>query len=132
MKENNIKPITAEWLKKSQEDEEAVKALSKEKVSFSVICFLSQQIAEKCLKAYLAEYDLRIPKIHQLEKLLGECKKISLDFDTLSEEVISLSEYYIESRYPGDYPEGIGEKEALEARKSALKIKDFIINKLGI
>ncbi len=65
-----------EWIIKAQEDEKAVKALLREKVSFSVACFLSQQIAEKSLKAFLVANNKEAPKIHQLERLIGLCAKI--------------------------------------------------------
>lgn len=132
MKNKSIKPITGEWLRKAQNDEFAVQAIIKENVSYEVACFLAQQVAEKCLKAYLAEHDKRIPKIHQLEKLLGDCKLIAKDFSSLNEEAIVLSEYYIETRYPGDYPEDTTKALALESLAMALKIKDFVYKKLGI
>jgi HEPN domain-containing protein len=53
-------------VKKAQEDEIAAACLLKEKTSFSVICFLSQQVVEKSLKAFLAYYDKDIPKIYEI------------------------------------------------------------------
>ena len=45
--------IYLEWIRKAEDDESAVKALDKEGGPASVMCFLAQQMAEKCLKAIL-------------------------------------------------------------------------------
>ena len=132
MSANSLKPLAGQWLRKAQDDELAINAILKEKVSFATVCFLSQQLAEKCIKAYLAENNKKILKIHQLERLLGICAEISPDFKNLGEEAVLLSEYYIETRYPGDIPEGLAETEAKEAQAAALKIKKFIYKKLDL
>ena len=95
----------------------------------STACFLSQQMAEKYFKAFLIAKNREFPKIHLLDSLLELCIKIYYIFKELKKEAISLNDYYIDARYPGDYPE-FSLKEAKQAFNNALKIKEFVLRKI--
>ncbi len=128
---NKVKPLAGEWFRKAQDDELSIEAIMKEEEGApSTVCFLSQQIAEKVLKAFLANEEIDFPKIHHLERLLGLCKEIDNTFKELNEEAVVLTEYYIETRYPGDYPEGFNWCDARKAFKAAKKIKKFVLDRL--
>lgn len=131
MQDKNL-PIAIEWLKKAQEDALGAQHLLKDKISFGLVCFLSQQIAEKSLKALLVYHKVDIPKIHNLNKLLLMCGVYEKDLLKYKKEVILLNEYYIESRYPGDMLEGFGADDAKTAVESAEKIRHEILSKLGL
>lgn len=128
----DIKPIVFEWLKKAQEDEAGAKAIIKVKAAPSTACFLSQQLAEKCLKGLLSFYAAEIPKIHDLINLESLLIKFAPELDKMHGALTTLNRYYIETRYPGDAPEGFTWKEAEEALAAALKIKDFVYKKIGV
>lgn len=130
--QNNNLPIATEWLKKAQEDSLAAEHLIKDKISFGVVCFLSQQAAEKSLKAFLAYQNAEIPKIHHLGKLLLLCSGHDSNLLKYKEDMILLNEYYIESKYPGDMTKGFDINAAKNALMSAEKIRHEILNKLGI
>lgn len=127
MNQNNL---YQEWFKNAEEDNKAiVRLLDDEYGPFSVVCFHAQQMAEKYLKGFLVYSNKEFPKVHQLEKLLQLCKNIDSTFKELDEESILLSEFYIETRYPGDWPEFFL-SEAKKAYQAALKIKDFILERI--
>ncbi len=66
--------------------------------------FFLQQAVEKTLKALLLKRTgIEPPRIHSLRNLAERCK---LDLQEQQARLIEqLSEYYIESRYPGDWQE---------------------------
>jgi HEPN domain-containing protein len=132
MKEENNKELAKEWFKRAEDDERAIKNLLKEGGPFSIICFLSQQMAEKYLKGYLVFNRKKFKKIHDLGKILELCKEIDKSFSKITEDCDFLTRYYIASRYPGDFFEGISDKEAKSAYRKAEKIKEFILNKLKL
>ncbi len=102
----------------------------KEKGAPSTACFLSQQIAEKCLKGLLVFYKKRFPKIHDLLKL----KDLLLlekapGIEELHDDLKLLNRYYIETRYPGDYQE-FSWREAKQSFEAAERIKKFVLEKI--
>jgi HEPN domain-containing protein len=107
-----------------------MKAILKEKGAPSTVCFLSQQLAEKYLKAFLVFHRETFPKIHHLDRLLELCISINDDFRRLKKNIILLSDYYIETRYPEDRVEEWSWKEAKEAFDSALEIKKFVLDRI--
>jgi len=129
--QNNLRKLATEWFFKAQEDELSAKdILEDRKGAASTVCFLSQQIAEKYLKGYLVLNGKKFPKIHDLDKLLRLCQKIDPEFITLTKEARFLTEFYITTRYPGDYPQ-FSFKEAKESFKNACKIRDFVKRKFS-
>jgi len=122
-----------EWLEKSLDDELSAVSIVKHKDgSPNTACFLAQQMAEKCLKGLLAAYEILPPKTHDLVKLknLFLEKNVAVSVgEEFENDIVVLNRYYIETRYPGDYPEfhwGDGE-EALEAAK---RIKQFVLDRI--
>lgn len=118
-----------EWQRYADEDELAAKAILKEGGPANPICFHAQQIAEKYLKGFIVLSDGRFEKRHQLDYLLQLCIKIDPTFKELVEEVTYLTDYYTETRYPGEiYDFTLGEcKKALQ---KALEIKRFVLGKM--
>lgn len=124
--------LTKEWIKKAEEDELTVQSLLKHRDGApSSVCFISQQIAEKYLKACLVFHKKKFPKTHLLEHLLELCLDIDTSFGALKEEIALLDTFYVPSRYPGEYPEFTWSK-AEAASQAAEKIKTAVLQKIKI
>lgn len=121
----NKKIIIGEWFEKAKNDELAIKAILKEKTSPTVVCFLSQQMAEKYLKSVLVFFGI-LPKTHDLLLLLEKCQEFDEGFVEFRESARLLVRYYIGTRYPEDFPEGFSIAVAKDAFEHAKKIKDFV------
>jgi len=94
-------------------------------------CFKSHQAAEKALKALL--WGIGKPEIsHSLPVILKKVFEIGYESKPdIFEYSIRLNKYYIPTRYPDVWSEGIqeeyySEKEALEAIKYARKIIEWV------
>lgn len=119
--------IAEEWIKKSHDDElNAVSILKHRDGTPNFVCFLSHQMAEKYLKAFLVYKRKRYPKIHPLDRLTELCNEIDSSFGELKKDVIFLNAFYTPTRYPGDYPE-FSWQEAEKAFETATKIKNFVL-----
>lgn len=119
-----------EWLKRAEDDElNARSILTHKDGTPNGVCFLSHQMAEKYLKAFLVYKKKWFPKIHPLDKLAKLCSEFNPSFKDLKEDVIFLNGFYVPTRYPGDYPE-FSWQEAEQAFKAATRIKHFVLKKI--
>jgi len=92
------------------------------------ICFHSQQVVEKFLKAYLITKNVEFGKTHNLEYLLELCLKKDGEFKGI--ELGNLSFYAVEVRYPDEfYIPSID--EAKECLEMARKVREFTTKKLS-
>jgi len=74
--------VAKRWFKKGNNDLiTAEYVLTMQKPPTDVVCFHSQQAAEKYLKGFLAFHGKETPKIHDLEELISICSEIDLDFE---------------------------------------------------
>jgi HEPN domain-containing protein len=114
------------WLQYANDDLQSAKVLLQEGI-YNMVCFHSQQVAEKLLKSFIASYRKEIPRTHNLIRLHKICEdlivgKLGIDREML----IFLNDVYIDSRYPADFgilPSGqSGEKEARQAYSYASAI----------
>lgn len=103
--------------------------LKEESFSPNPLCFHAQQAVEKYLKGFLAYKDLHTRKIHDLEILVKDCEKIDDSFMEIKENIKFLNQFYVETRYPGDYPE-FSVDDAKKAFEAAVKIKNFVLEKI--
>jgi len=86
------------------------------------VAFLCQQAIEKYLKAFLFENKIQIRKIHDLEKLYSEVRKIK-DFGINENLLQILRNLYVESRYPTDV--AFLESGVLPTKEDAQSYLDF-------
>lgn len=129
--ENAKLKLAKEWFLKAQDDELSAKDILEDRQgAASTVCFLCQQSAEKYLKGYLVFQAKNFPKIHQLDRLLKLCIEIDKDFSILKKEAAFLTNFYITTRYPGDYPH-FTFRDAEKAFKMSVKIKNFILEKIS-
>ncbi|MDA2922864.1 HEPN domain-containing protein [Patescibacteria group bacterium AH-259-L07] len=88
-------------------------------------------MAEKCLKSLLVFHKKKFPKIHDLLELETLLIDLEPDIKEVHQDIILLNRYYIETRYPGDYPE-FTFKECKQALESAVRIKEFVFKKMEL
>src|SRR5438093_8565083 len=96
---------TKEWVEKAEGDFEGAIQLSKKRSirTAHLLCFACQQSAEKYLKAFLVERNVRFSKTHDLEiALLPLCMKVDEEFQVLRNYLKKLDPYAVEFRYPGE------------------------------
>jgi len=93
------------------------------------ICFHSQQAVEKYLKSYLVALQKPFPNTHSITTILKLCIQNDKDFENL-DIAVHLTNYAVELRYPDDFyiPEI---EEAKEAYDIALKVKEFVVQKIS-
>lgn len=104
---SGIDPATEgmRWLQYAREDLATAVALSQEEAFVPRhVCWLAQQAAEKALKAALVHLQLEFPRTHDLD-LLRNLLPDDWRLHNQSVDLTRLSEWAVEARYPGDWPE---------------------------
>ena len=92
--------MAKEWLKSAKLDLENIHYIIEVEHLTTVVAFHSQQAVEKSLKAYLESKDMKIPKTHKLQNLLG---RVDIEFEIDDNILQLIDKLYIDSRYPGDF-----------------------------
>ena len=120
-----MKPLTKEWVKKSDSDFRVMKREFKvtEDPSYEAVCFHAQQCVEKLVKAFLVEWDLAFPKTHNIEELIKLTLPIRPEWNVLIKSRAFLSEYATDSRYPGD---SVYKDEAQDAVNECIRLREII------
>ncbi len=124
-----ITKYVQDWFTLAEDDLLTSRTLLDQKVSNNQACFHCQQVAKKYLKGFLAYREKHIRKIHDIEILLSYCKEIDSSFEELSHDAFYLTQLYLTSRYPDDYQE-FSYEEAERAYQAALKVKDFVLERI--
>jgi HEPN domain-containing protein len=110
-----MKPETAEWFDKAEGDwKVAQRETGAPDPVWHVICFLAQQSAEKYLKAFLEEHNLRYTKTHDLVVLLRASGGLLTELDTMSEALARLTTFGVAARYPGIEADSGAAESAME------------------
>ena len=99
-----MKKGTIEWLEFAKRDLEAARILLNTSYLANVVLFHSQQCIEKCLKAYLEENAIAIPRIHSVVKLYSMIPNDDrVYFDIKEDELDMVDLVYIDTRYPSGF-----------------------------
>ena len=97
-----MKKLTKEWIDKAEDDFIVTnRECRAKKPVYDAVCFHAQQCAEKYMKAILQESGTEFEKIHDLDVLLEKCKRLIPDLEKHRKELIELSSFAVEIRYPG-------------------------------
>ena len=126
---NSVETGYLEWFKKAEEDAFAGEKILEAKKFFAPACFHFQQMAEKYLKGLLVFCDKSFPKVHDLIYLETLLLEQIPEVNILHADLKLLNRYYIETRYPGDYPK-INFIECQKAFDSAKRIRDFVMRNI--
>jgi len=119
------------WLKNAHQDLEVAFLLNREKSYTDTICYFCHQSVEKAIKAYLLSKSvLDFPHIHDLISLLKQAEEYSPEFGSLESKVRVLNRYYIETKYPPDFPVVYSRNEASRALEMTANIYQLIEKKL--
>jgi len=121
-----MKEITEEWIKKAEQDYiVANREFIAVPPAYETVCFHSQQCIEKYLKAILQENEVEFDKIHDLDVLLNQCISFIPELEKHREELIKLSIYAVDVRYPGLE---IAQEESEEGVKIMKVVRKIIRN----
>jgi HEPN domain-containing protein len=104
-----MKNKTAGWVFFAKKDIALAETIIDNPEFTGEIAFHCQQAIEKYFKAYLAEHEKPVAKIHNLLKLYAEVKSIK-DWNLEENLLDEISKIYTESRYPEDIgikPDGL-------------------------
>jgi len=120
--------IVEEWITLAQEDlDTATEMVPRNR--WRHVCFHAQQAAEKFIKALLTSRQIEIPRTHDFEKLmqlLADAKSLGL----LDLDILDLSEYAVDTRYPSDSVEALSADDGERALIAAKKVAERVIKTL--
>ena len=113
------------WMRFANEDQDvAERLLRDDPVAARHVCWLSQQAAEKAIKAALTLDEVTFPFTHDLDALRNLLPAAWAARATLV-DLAELTEWGLESRYPGEWPEPTV-SEAVRAGRDARTVLDSI------
>ena len=94
------------WLAQAAEDLRWADHLAQQG-GWHLSCFLSQQVTEKALKAFLYAQGEEIVLGHSVERLCAAAASYRPEFSEKARRWSLLDGYYIPTRYPNGLPDGI-------------------------
>jgi HEPN domain-containing protein len=117
-------------VKKAEQDYVIAKQASRSKVPVhDGVCFHCQQCAEKYLKGLMEEVGLSVPKIHDLEQLLGALVASYPTIRAFRRGLVFLTDFAVETRYPGA---NASKRQALAALRWATRVRTMARQLLGL
>ncbi len=110
-----------EWIKKAEEDFRVALSLRqlRRNPPHNSVCFHAQQCIEKYFKALLEKQGGMIRKIHALPVLLDQCAETYPFLIAMRPDMVRLSVYAVEFRYPGESASVEDAKNAISIMKRA-------------
>ncbi len=91
--------------------------------------FHAQQCAEKYLKAFLVRHRIAFRKTHDLRDLRRQCVEVDSVFDLLTDALLLLNQFAIDSRYPGL---ALTHQDARDAVAAMKQVRAFVRARLGL
>src|SRR5215210_727573 len=112
-----MNPLTVEWIAKAEGDWNSARRESQvtQNANYDLVCYLTQQCAEKYVKARLQEAGATIPKIHDLVKLLNLVLPLEPSWQALRNDLKFLSDFAFLYRYPGATATANDAQDAMES-----------------
>lgn len=120
------------WLLQAKQDLDDARYNS-EGERYNIACFLSQQSAEKALKAFLYAEGEEMVWGHSVAELCKRATSMDKELEKVRRKVATLDKYYIPTRYPNGLPGGIP-SEAFEKRDAdrAIEIAEEVIKVIEV
>jgi HEPN domain-containing protein len=116
------------WIERAKGSLELAQAKIIRYIHYEDLCFQLQQAVEKALKGFLIYYGVEPEFTHNIEILLKELKKFT-EIPENIKEAAQLTNYAVQTRYPGEYDE-ITQEEYEKSLETAKECLDWIENKI--
>ncbi len=131
---NASEPQSMRWLRHAEADLKYARILHREGGHY-LACYLSQQVAEKALKAVLYHEGEETVLGHSVRKLGERAAEYRPSFSAVVDKCSLLDSYYIPTRYPNGLPDAIAPdvydettaKRALDLAQVVIDAADEII-----
>jgi HEPN domain-containing protein len=118
------------WVELAEQDYKTAQLLwVRRKPFYYIVCFHTQQCAEKYLKALLVQRGKEFPKVHDLVKIKSLCENAGFLVPVSDQLLQNLTMYAAEIRYPG-VP--ASKEDAKEAIAIAKQVRHFVRKLLGM
>lgn len=91
-----------------------------------MVAFHCQQAIEKALKGFLLYKTAELAEGHSLIYLCKQAGNLDNQFKTFLKDCAYVNQYYIETRYPADFPLDVSDEEAEECIAIAERIIQYI------
>ena len=117
-----------EWIDRAKGSFEIAQIKIAGHIYYEDLCYQVQQAVEKAFKGLLIFYGVEPEFTHNIELLLKELKKFT-DIPEEVNEATDLTNYAVETRYPGEYDE-ITKEEYEKAVKIAKDCLDWVDKKI--
>jgi HEPN domain-containing protein len=115
------------WMRQARQDLEDAR-FCLEGGRYHLACFISQQAAEKALKAFLYRKGHRVVWGHSVAELLDEAGRYDPALGGLRAKGSFLDRFYIPTRYPNGLPGGIpSEAFTLQDAEAALEVASELV-----
>jgi HEPN domain-containing protein len=124
-----LENIVKEWLALADDDLQSAKELAG--THWRQTCFLCQQAVEKYLKALLILRQIPFERTHNTETLV-ELLEDAKALDLLRPDIADLSDYAVDSRYPGYEADLLDKNDADQALATAFHVKQSIHKVLNL
>ena len=120
-----------EWIERAEEDFRVAQATWRQRKfkAYNSVCFHAQQCAEKYLKAFLVRHRIPFRKTHDLRELRRQCVQVDSVFDMLTDALLLLNQFAIDTRYPGL---ALTEQDARDAVAAMKQVRAFVRARLGL
>jgi HEPN domain-containing protein len=116
------------WIDRAKSNYELSKANISTIIYFEDLCYQAQQAVEKSLKGFLIYFDIEPEFTHNIGKLLAELEKY-VEIPNTIREAMDLTNYAVQTRYPGEYDE-ITEEEYDNCLRIAKNCLDWVESKI--
>ena len=110
------------WIERAKSSLEISKLAVNANIFYEDLCFQSQQAAEKALKGLLIYYGVEPEFTHNIGLLLKVLEGFT-DIPETIKEAAQLTNYAVQTRYPGEYDEITKEEyeESIQIAKACLE-----------
>ena len=116
------------WIDRAKSSFELSKANISTIICFEDLCYQAQQAVEKSLKGFLIFFNVEPEFTHNIGKLLTELEK-HIEVPNNIMEAIDLTNYAVQTRYPGEYDE-ITKEEYENCLRITKNCLDWVDSKL--
>ncbi|MFQ5605408.1 MAG: HEPN domain-containing protein [bacterium] len=118
---NNHLVSPQEWLARAQSNFKLAQTDKTDDIFWEDLCFNLQQAVEKAIKSVLLFKGVDFPFVHDIARLITLIKENGITWPEELDEAAELSEYAVETRYPGFFEE-VSEVEYLKALEITQKV----------